>query len=120
MMTNVLELTPMNLQEICTELEYERKRLAKQLAADPQQERDSFGRNPDRFDLASSYTTFVQRTVLHTMDQKKLNQIEEALQRLDAGLYGRCTACGEAIEAERLAILPATTLCIGCQQCASA
>ncbi len=43
-----------------------------------------------------------------------LAEIDAALQRLDAGRYGTCTACGRAIAAERLAALPATPTCVGC------
>jgi DnaK suppressor protein len=42
--------------------------------------------------------------------------IDAALARLDAGTYGRCTECGNAILAERLEALPAAALCIDCQR----
>jgi RNA polymerase-binding transcription factor DksA len=45
-----------------------------------------------------------------------LAQIEEALQQLDMGIYGRCEQCGKPIEAERLAVLPTTTVCSQCAQ----
>ena len=34
------------------------------------------------------------------------------LARIGAGRFGRCEACGDAIEAERLDALPYTTLCL--------
>lgn len=124
-MMNGMALTPtklqdINLHEVRNTLEDERARLIKQLHKEPQGEQDVLGRNPDRFDLANSFTSLVERSVRQTMDQKKLSQIEAALQRLEAGLYGRCAACDRAIEAERLAILPSTTHCIGCQQSTAA
>ena len=42
--------------------------------------------------------------------------IDAALARLDAGTFGSCTSCGQAIGAERLAALPAAALCIDCQR----
>jgi hypothetical protein len=39
-------------------------------------------------------------------------QVEHALARIDAGSFGRCQACGGAIEAERLDALPYATLCL--------
>lgn len=124
-MMNGMALTPTNLQDIDLHdvrntLEDERARLIKQLHKEPQAAQDALGRNPDRFDLANSFTSLVERSVRQTMDQRKLKQIEAALQRLEAGLYGRCAACDRAIEAERLAILPSTTHCIGCQHSTAA
>ena len=46
--------------------------------------------------------------------QGKLERLEAALQRMKEGTYGVCGACGQAIEAERLAALPIATLCIAC------
>lgn len=44
--------------------------------------------------------------------QADLEDVEAALARLDAGTYGRCESCGEAIAAERLDALPAARRCI--------
>jgi DnaK suppressor protein len=44
-----------------------------------------------------------------------VRDIEHALARLDAGVYGQCERCGEPIGAERLEVRPFATLCIGCQ-----
>ena len=38
--------------------------------------------------------------------------LDAALQRLDDGEYGYCVSCGEEIEANRLALDPATPFCI--------
>ena len=44
----------------------------------------------------------------------ELNQVNEALARLDAGEYGFCKSCGNEIVAMRLEALPYATLCIDC------
>lgn len=44
-----------------------------------------------------------------------LHEVLAALDRLDAGDYGRCTRCGGAIGIERLEILPQTPTCMRCQ-----
>ncbi|MEZ4727197.1 MAG: TraR/DksA family transcriptional regulator [Caldilineaceae bacterium] len=115
-MTKVMEQTSINFQEIRADLEHERARLLKQSNPDAQQKAEYYGRNPNRDDLANSYTTFGQQSVLQTMDQKKLDQIDIALQRMDEGVYGRCAGCGAAIEPERLSILPTAIHCVDCQQ----
>ncbi|WP_300541044.1 TraR/DksA C4-type zinc finger protein [Maricaulis sp.] len=45
---------------------------------------------------------------------QEVRRIDAALQRLDDGEYGWCTECGEAIEARRLEIDPASPRCAGC------
>ncbi|MHB1139629.1 MAG: TraR/DksA family transcriptional regulator [Microthrixaceae bacterium] len=42
------------------------------------------------------------------------DEIQQALQSLATGDYGRCDDCGEAISAERLEALPGTTRCRDC------
>lgn len=46
--------------------------------------------------------------------KEELTQIDSALQRVDASTFGTCTACGETISAERLAIIPMAELCKNC------
>ena len=48
--------------------------------------------------------------------QQHLADIDEALQQLDMGIYGRCEVCGQPIEPERLAVLSHTTVCSQCAQ----
>lgn len=45
-------------------------------------------------------------------------QLERAIERLDAGIYGVCESCGAAIPAERLELFPAATTCVACKQIA--
>jgi RNA polymerase-binding transcription factor DksA len=44
----------------------------------------------------------------------RLAAIDEALRRVDDDSYGRCERCGQPIDPERLAALPATRTCITC------
>ena len=44
----------------------------------------------------------------------EIRMIEAALDRIDAGTYGICVACGEEISEERLNVLPATPKCRDC------
>ena len=47
-------------------------------------------------------------------DARALGEIAAAIERLDAGTYGRCVACFREIGARRLVALPAVALCFGC------
>ena len=51
-----------------------------------------------------------------TDEQKRLFAIDEALKRMDEGVYGSCLQCGKAIAKKRLKALPHTELCIECQK----
>lgn len=42
----------------------------------------------------------------------QLVEVEGALERLDAGTYGTCEACGKEITAARLEAMPAARFCI--------
>ena len=44
----------------------------------------------------------------------RLAALDEALERVERGTYGRCVACGRKIGAERLEAVPGTDRCIDC------
>src|ERR1700730_9228872 len=50
------------------------------------------------------------------IETRELGQIEQALQRIAAGVYGRCEFCGGKIAEPRLNALPYTNTCIDCQR----
>jgi DnaK suppressor protein len=39
---------------------------------------------------------------------------QRAVERLDAGTYGRCASCGGAVEVERLEAVPEADTCMSC------
>lgn len=43
-----------------------------------------------------------------------IHQYQRAIDRIDAGLYGRCESCGLPIEPERLEVVPQATACAEC------
>ncbi len=43
-------------------------------------------------------------------------QIKRALQRIEQGLYGECSVCGQPINEERLKALPYSDKCIHCAE----
>jgi DnaK suppressor protein len=48
-------------------------------------------------------------------DRDEMADVEAALERLDAGVYGDCLECGEPIALQRLLVLPAARRCAACQ-----
>jgi DnaK suppressor protein len=47
--------------------------------------------------------------------QARLRQIDDALDRVMASSYGRCSNCGKAIDEKRLSVDAAVALCLDCQ-----
>jgi RNA polymerase-binding transcription factor DksA len=47
-----------------------------------------------------------------TMFESRVSLIDEALERIDRGEYGRCVVCGRQIPDERLDLVPETPFCI--------
>jgi DnaK suppressor protein len=47
-------------------------------------------------------------------ERQRLEQVNAALARLDAGRFGRCEECGRIIPRERLKALPFTPHCVPC------
>ena len=43
-----------------------------------------------------------------------LVEIDRALERLDAGTFGRCEACGVSVPFERLEAVPSARFCVAC------
>jgi len=74
------------------------------------------GYDEDLADVASSTFEREKSVALETSVQHTLTQVEEALQRIDDGTYGRCLRCGNPIDFARLKVLPYATLCIRCKE----
>jgi len=49
-------------------------------------------------------------------DRRLLREVVQALQKIDAGGFGDCERCGEAIADKRLEALPFAKHCITCQR----
>lgn len=70
---------------------------------------------PDLGDQASAETDRGFMLRLRGREQRLLKKIDEALDRLDNGIFGICEDCGEQIELKRLEARPVTTMCIDCK-----
>ena len=74
------------------------------------------GYDEDLADVASSTFEREKSVALESSVQHTLAQVEEALQRIEDGTYGRCLRCGNPIDSARLKVLPYATLCIRCKE----
>lgn len=69
----------------------------------------------DEADMATMSQNKEQAIWLANDAKSRLVAIEKALDRIAAGTYGDCAQCGGAIPEERLAAIPLTLFCVGCQ-----
>jgi DnaK suppressor protein len=71
------------------------------------------------FDAAESSDADIQEDIEFALIQMKaetLNKINEALSRLEEGVYGNCFECGEEIAEARLRALPFAVRCKDCEE----
>jgi DnaK suppressor protein len=69
--------------------------------------------------MADTATETVEREIGNTLeehDERLLEAIDAALQRIENGTYGKCVNCGAQIPEERLEAMPWATLCIECKR----
>jgi len=74
------------------------------------------GRQGDMADQASGNNEVHIHLRLKQTDAKILQAIDEALQRIDKGIFGICRDCGEPIAEARLNAIPWTRVCITCKE----
>ncbi|MFI7152039.1 TraR/DksA family transcriptional regulator [Nonomuraea sp. NPDC050022] len=70
----------------------------------------------DEHDPEGTSTAFERAHVEALLDQAQthLVDLDLAVERLHDGTYGICAKCGQRIAIERLMILPAAKMCVGC------
>ncbi len=70
---------------------------------------------PDPEDSSLRSSMGDERLALLESKNRTRDQLDEALRRLDAGVYGICEECGGPIGDTRLSALPFARRCIACQ-----
>src|SRR5712691_8522674 len=69
--------------------------------------------------LGDIATATFDREMASTLEENSnhvLGEIDVALERIEAGMFGICQRCGNPIAEERLDALPWATLCIDCKR----
>ena len=73
------------------------------------------GESVDEVDVASDVVDGRLLESLGAQDSNRLQMINNALDRIKQGTYGRCLVCKEEIPEERLEAIPYAFMCINCQ-----
>ena len=77
-------------------------------------ERDSEA-TQDPADMAANAYTKELLVSMSDNDRKLLNLVDEALERIAGGEYGKCAHCGSPLPEKRLDAVPWARLCLPCQ-----
>ena len=69
----------------------------------------------DSLDQASAEVDKSFAMQMKNRERETLMQIDEALRRIEAGVFGECERCEDPILEARIRAFPFTTLCIDCK-----
>ncbi len=70
------------------------------------------------FHMADQGSDTMEREIAFTLASREgryLHHLNEALERIDSGSYGKCRTCGGEISKPRLEAVPHATQCIKCK-----
>ncbi len=70
----------------------------------------------DTVDAANHETAQGVSAQLAELEGRELEKVEQALQRIRQGTYGKCEECMRRISLDRLRALPYSSLCVRCQR----
>jgi DnaK suppressor protein len=70
---------------------------------------------PDEIDTASSEMNLAFTGRLRERERGLLTKINQALEKIQEGIYGQCESCEEEIGLKRLEARPVAELCIDCK-----
>jgi DnaK suppressor protein len=97
-------------------LEGERIRLHGEVERLGINEEENLGYGNHMADDASEVFEQAKNLALRQALLRQMEQIDAALERLEKGVYGYCTECGDKIDMARLEVMPSASLCIACMQ----
>lgn len=110
------------LEELRGALEAEKDSLEEDLASHGRMQSDTGdwqgaavgfrGEEADPIDAADQIEEFVTNVPLVEELETRHKDVEDALEKMDAGTYGACEECGESIPQERLEANPAARTCV--------
>jgi RNA polymerase-binding protein DksA len=116
----VLEVAATNLNHVRAKLEAEKKRFQDELSqmkvsrdSEERREGSPFGKREEE---ATESMELEKRLALENRLESLIAEVDRAINKLDAGTYGKCDICNEAIDPERLEALPQAIMCVSCRK----
>lgn len=84
-----------------------------ELTHDRESSNDDDEHDPEGVTLSSEWSRL---TGLADAARAELRQVDDALERFDAGTYGVCARCGQPIPSARLEVRPFAEHCVACAE----
>jgi DnaK suppressor protein len=107
----------MNIQRFKQRLQDKERELQSDIARLEGEARDSGEAEVrDSIDDATTSQGASESLQEETLASQTLIQVQDALKRIEAGTYGKCTRCGRQIEAARLEAVPWAAYCLEDQE----
>jgi DnaK suppressor protein len=106
------------MRSIKGELELKRNALSSAIQEGMGSTRDSeLRRDMSKDPYGSATLTHDDEVAVIMVDRRarELQEVDRALEDIEAGRYGVCRECGEAIAPARLKVMPFATRCVACQ-----
>ena len=106
-------------KELKLMLEDRRRELMNEVQGRMRDVRTEGAKDREVLDQGESSEVDIQEDIEFALIQMKsetLNKINEALRRLDEGVYGNCFECGDEIAEARLRALPFAVRCKDCEE----
>lgn len=94
--------------------EEELGRIAKPTKAEGDYETSYNDIGKDEDENATEVEEYTDNLALEANLEKQLKEINDALERMDNGTYGKCVNCSKDIPVERLMAYPAAKKCLDC------
>ena len=111
-----MALSDKDLHEMAAQLREEKSELENRVNRIHEHARDPL--ESDSSEQAAQLGNVAVVSALENEATQELAEINAALQRIEAGTYGKCVTCGETIQRARLVARPASTQCVGCAEAA--
>ena len=106
-------------KDLEVKLKSEHQRLTEQLeslkASAPHEDRREGSPFGKREEEATETSDLENRLAMEKRVLDQLADINNALDKLEQGTFGKCEKCGQSIAPERLSVLPSAKLCITCK-----
>ena len=103
--------------KIREQLVFNQQELLNIIQANQSTERNTTESNfSNEIDMASDLEGREMMFQLTSRDRSELKRIQEAIYKIDHGIYGICESCSKKISTKRLKILPLSSLCIECKE----
>jgi DnaK suppressor protein len=103
------------IESLKKELTRQRDSLATGIRAATERMIDDDEQFADAVDAAAADSDRAVSVHIKNREREALGQIDQALRRMEEGIFGECERCGEDIAEARIKAFPFTTLCIDCK-----